>query len=327
MNNYKVNQRVLAVLVTTLLATPVMAEPVSDEAAIQLLQRLNEMEREVSSLRGENEQLRNDLEELQKNQKDGFLQVDERIGKLNTDQPAEGVPVSDDAITDNKDAALDKPVSDDSEATTDKSTDTAGADAKTEGKPEKGDPNSFYSYGTGTLDDKNLAASKNDEKTAEDTSKPTDVPATDGTKPAESSNADSNTDNQPLPAREERSVYDEAFKTLLKDPKAAIPAFRGFLKDYPQSSLAPSAQYWVGEALYAEKDYKAATDEFLVVLKDYKGSDKAPDAALKLGYSFYEMKEWVKARKTLEDVTKFFPDSDASKLAGERLDKMKGEGR
>ncbi|MBU0656907.1 MAG: tol-pal system protein YbgF [Gammaproteobacteria bacterium] len=301
MNNYKVNQHVLAVLVTTLLAMPVMAEPISDEAAIQLLQRLNEMEREVSSLRGENEQLRNDLEELQKNQKDGFLQVDERIEKLNPDQPAEGVPVSDDATTDSKDTA---------------------ADAKTEGKPEKGDPNGFYSYGTGTLDDKNLAVSKSDEKTAEDSSKPTDVPATDDTKPAESSN----TDSQPLPAREERSVYDEAFKTLLKDPKAAIPAFRSFLKDYPESSLAPSAQYWVGEALYAEKDYKAATDEFLVVLKDYKGSDKAPDAALKLGYSFYEMKEWVKARKTLEDVTKFFPDSDASKLAGERLDKMKGEG-
>ena len=114
---------------------------------------------------------------------------------------------------------------------------------------------------------------------------------------------------------------------MLQNPKDVIPAFRSFLKTYPNSSLAPSAQYWIGEALYAEKDFKGAVEEFLVVLKQHKGSDKAPDAALKLGYSFYEMKEWDKARKTLEDVISFFPDNkDNAAKARERLDKMKAEG-
>jgi tol-pal system protein YbgF len=134
-------------------------------------------------------------------------------------------------------------------------------------------------------------------------------------------------DKAPLPDQEERSVYDHAFQTLLQDPKEAVPEFRSFLKDYPKSSLAPSAQYWVGEALYAEKDFKGAIEEFLVVLKEHKGSDKAPDAALKLGYSFYELKEWEKARKTLEDVISFFPDNaETTRMAKERLDKMKTEG-
>lgn len=317
MKNNKVNQRALTALVATLLATPVVAEPISDEAALQLLQRMNEMERELSSLRGENEQLRNDLEEMQRNQKDGFLQVDERIEKLNLEQSMGTMPETDNPA--------DKPADEASSAETDK-TDTgpssdmpANADSKAENKPEKADPNGFYSYGTGKLDDKNADVTKAREETANDK-------AVDENKDDAKVADDGKTVDQPASPREERSVYDEAFKTLLKDPKAAIPAFRGFLKDYPDSPLAASAQYWVGEALYAEKDFQAAADELLIVLKDYKDSDKAPDAALKLGYSFYELKEWDKARKTLEDVVKFFPDSDAAKLAAERLDKMKAEG-
>lgn len=320
MNYNKVNQSVLAALAATMLAAPVMAEPISDEAAIQMLQRMNEMERELSSLRGENEQLRNDLQELQKNQKDGFLQMDERIEKLDTEDLPPGISSATDMNADHSHDEADKPDSID--------TSSSLTDPAREDKPDKSDPSGFYSYGTGKLDDKNMGLEKPSTETADEKSDD-EKPADDSVQADEDKTDKAAADKSKtgsLPANEERSVYDEAFKTLLKDPKAAIPAFRSFLKDYPESPLAPSAQYWVGEALYAEKDFKAASDEFLVVLKDYKSSDKAPDAALKLGYSFYEMQEWDKARKTLEDVAKFFPDSDAAKLATERLDKMKDEG-
>ncbi|WP_169314640.1 tol-pal system protein YbgF [Thiothrix nivea] len=122
----------------------------------------------------------------------------------------------------------------------------------------------------------------------------------------------------------ERSIYDNAFATLLQEPKEAIPEFRSFLEKFPKSSLAASAHYWIGEALYAEKDFQSAIQEFLIVLKDYKDSDKAADAALKMGYSFYELKDWDKARKTLEDVQRFFPENkEVVALAGEKLAKIK----
>lgn len=281
----KDTHRTLALLVSALLSAPLIAAPLSDDAAVQLLQRLNNMEKEVSTLRGENEQLRNDLKTVQQKQSEALQQVDERMDKL-------------------------KP-------------DPADTDATALDKPANTDPNSYYSYGTGVPDDKNppkpADSTGNADKLAS-TSTSTDKPRTDST-------TASKTDDKPLPEKEERSVYDEAFNTLLKTPQDAIPAFRKFLKDYPSSSLASSAQYWIGEALYAEKDYKGASDEFLVVLKDHKGSDKAPGAALKLGYSFYELKEWDKARRTLEDVISFFPESTETKQkARERLDKMKVEG-
>ncbi|WML87908.1 tol-pal system protein YbgF [Thiothrix subterranea] len=287
----QLNRSVLGVVVATLLAvSPAGAAPLSDEAAVQLLQRVNELEQELRNLRGDNEKLQNELEIVRKSQEDTFQRVDERIEKLQdktTDtadkteaMPPDTVPSK---VLDNADVAALK--------AKDTVIDTADKATKT-------DPNGFYSYGTNKSDDKNPPASK------PDTASPS-----------------------PLPEQGERAVYDNAFKTLLQDPKEAVPEFRGFLKDYPKSPLAASAQYWVGEALYAEKDYKGAVEEFLVVLKEYKGSDKAPDAALKLGYSFYELKDWEKARKTLQDVISFFPDNaETRKLAQERLDKMKAEG-
>ncbi len=56
----------------------------ADDAAIQLLQRVNDLEQELRTLRGDNEKLQNELGNLQKNQKESFEQVDERMDKLKT---------------------------------------------------------------------------------------------------------------------------------------------------------------------------------------------------------------------------------------------------
>ena len=300
----KLNRSALGVLVAALLAVPAWAEPMPDEAALQLLQRVNDLEQELRNLRGDNEKLQNELETVRKSQKESFQQVDDRLEKLQdtaADKPADTAVKSDSITTDKPaDKPMDKPAD----------------------KPLDKDPNGFYSYGTGKSDDKNPATPLNKPE-----DKPTDKPA-DTVKATDSTPSTSTADKDKVaPAQDERSVYDHAFQTLLQDPKEAVPEFRSFLKEYPKSSLAPSAQYWVGEALYAEKDFKGAIEEFLVVLKEHKGSDKAPDAALKLGYSFYELKEWDKASQTLKDVISFFPGSaETVKMAQERLDKMKTEG-
>lgn len=123
-----------------------------------------------------------------------------------------------------------------------------------------------------------------------------------------------------------RNAYDSAYKTMLHDPAAAIPALRAFVRDHHNHPLAAQAQYWVGEALFGRRDYGAATEAFMRVLKDYKSSEHAPDAALKLGYSFYALKQWEFARRTLEDVTRFFPNTPASQMAIGRLEMMSSEG-
>ena len=359
----KLNRGALVALVASLLAMPVMAEPMSDDAAMQLLQRVNDLEREISGLRGENEKLRNDLDNVQKDQKTALEQVDERMEKLKSqpdtstatnsssspstsDSSSQSSSTSTSSSSDKLDSSNTSSSSDklDSSKTDSSSLSSTSSDKdKTDSSDsvKKDDPSGFYTYGTGKTDDKNPATDKKPEEKSDttkldtvktDDSKPSSDSTDKATDKTDTASSESKTDsktstNGKLPEREERSAYDEAFQTLLKEPKTSIPLFRTFLKDYPTSSLAPSAQYWIGEALYADKDFKGAIEEFLTVLKDHKGSDKAPDAALKLGYSFYELGEWEKARKTLEDVISFFPDNaETAQKAKDRLEKMKGEG-
>lgn len=126
----------------------------------------------------------------------------------------------------------------------------------------------------------------------------------------------------------EQLAYDQAFGLLKQGHyDKAARAFREFIVKYPQSPLADHAQYWIGEALYVGRSFKAAREEFAKVLTDYPGSGKAADAALKIGYSHYETGEFAKAREALTQTVARYPGTRAARSAGERLAKMKKEGK
>ncbi len=125
----------------------------------------------------------------------------------------------------------------------------------------------------------------------------------------------------------ERKDYDNALAILneLRYDEAAA-AFRAFLKNYPGSSYADNAQYWLGEVYYVTRDFRAALEEFGKLLKTFPDSPKVPGAMLKMGYSHYELKDWKSAADLLGQVTSRFPDSSTARLAQKRLDRMKQEG-
>lgn len=129
------------------------------------------------------------------------------------------------------------------------------------------------------------------------------------------------------PTPKERIAYRTAFN-LLKEGRYAqsISAFEKFLKQYPDSSYADNAQYWLGEANYVSRKYKAAVREFKRVLEQYPDSPKRSDAMLKLGFTYYELKQWKDARRMLEQVLREFPKSTPARLAQTRLNRMKKEG-
>jgi tol-pal system protein YbgF len=121
----------------------------------------------------------------------------------------------------------------------------------------------------------------------------------------------------------DRGNYQAAF-LLLKDSQydQAIAAFTKFMADFPDSSLADNAQYWLGEAYYVNKDYPTALAAFQLVADKYPQSRKLPDALLKVGYCQYELKHWDQARAVLGTVTSRYADTPAGRLAQQRLEKM-----
>ena len=79
-------------------------------------------------------------------------------------------------------------------------------------------------------------------------------------------------------------AYHDAFKLLQDgDYVGAERGFRTFVQRNPQSPLAGSAEYWLGETYYARRDYSNALTAYAEGYKVYKSSPKGPDNLLKLG--------------------------------------------
>jgi tol-pal system protein YbgF len=129
-------------------------------------------------------------------------------------------------------------------------------------------------------------------------------------------------------AAAEQTAYNQAFDQLkASNYTGAISGFESFLSQYPTSPIAENAQYWLGEAHYAKGEYDKAANAFRAVGERWPNSRKSPDALLKLGFSQIELKQVSAARVTLSDVTRKFPDSDAAKLAAERLRRLPADAR
>lgn len=130
----------------------------------------------------------------------------------------------------------------------------------------------------------------------------------------------------PLPARNpadaaaEQRAYDSALDKFKRgDYPRAITGFGAFVKTYPKSALASSAQYWLGNAQYARRDYRASISTQRQLLLNWPDSGKAPDAMLNIASAQSDMGDNAAARRTLEELIRKYPKSDAATKARQRL--------
>jgi tol-pal system protein YbgF len=124
-------------------------------------------------------------------------------------------------------------------------------------------------------------------------------------------------------AGDEQSQYNKAFDALkARNYPAAVDGFRALAAAFPNGQLADNTQYWLGEAYYVTQEYDHAAAAFQRVLTTWPNSRKVPDALLKLGYTQIEQNKVALGRSSLQQVVARFPDSDAARLATDRLKKL-----
>ncbi|MFL9923200.1 tol-pal system protein YbgF [Herbaspirillum lusitanum] len=122
----------------------------------------------------------------------------------------------------------------------------------------------------------------------------------------------------------EQQTYDAALAQFKGgDYKGAGNAFGDFIKRYPQSGYAASAQYWMGNSLYAQRDYKGAITAQQNVVKNYPDNPKAADAMLNIASSQVELKDKAAAKKTLEALISKYPGTTAAQTGKDRLTQLK----
>ena len=122
----------------------------------------------------------------------------------------------------------------------------------------------------------------------------------------------------------EQQTYEAAYALVTGgNYKGAVTALANFLRSYPTSAYAANAQYWLGNAYYAQRDYKNAIAAQEVVVSTYRDSPKAPDAMLNMASSYSELNDKKTAKKTYKELIAKYPASSAAQTAKDRLAAMK----
>jgi tol-pal system protein YbgF len=129
-----------------------------------------------------------------------------------------------------------------------------------------------------------------------------------------------------VPQAESRAYEAALNQFKLGNYPLAISAFQGFLVTYPSSKLAPSAQYWIGNAHFAQRDYKQAAAAQQRVLASWPDDAKAPDAMLNIALAQDAMGDRRGAQKTLEGLLARYPQSPAAASAKQRLSPPASQG-
>ena len=101
--------------------------------------------------------------------------------------------------------------------------------------------------------------------------------------------------------------------------QGAIVAFQNFIKQYPGGSLAPRAQYWIGDSYFNLRDFRLAIASQQTLIRSHPGSPTVPDAMLNIASSQIELGELSAGRQTLEDLVMKYPVSEAADKARRRL--------
>jgi len=93
----------------------------------------------------------------------------------------------------------------------------------------------------------------------------------------------------------------------------AVIDFLDFIAKYPKHPLAGNAQYWIGEAYWAQRDYRQALVEFEKVFEH--GAGKAPDALLKIGLCYLRLSDVSRAQQAWQRVVSEYPKSESATMA------------
>lgn len=123
--------------------------------------------------------------------------------------------------------------------------------------------------------------------------------------------------NPPPPPRE---LYSQAYADFARgNYDLAVQGFQEYLRNYPNTDFSDNAQYWIGECYYGKQRYTEAIEAWNVLLRDYPSSDKLPEARYKKGMALEKLGRRSQALLEYRYVVDHFPNTQAARLARERL--------
>ncbi|MBK7470450.1 MAG: tol-pal system protein YbgF [Betaproteobacteria bacterium] len=266
---------------------------IKSQGLLDLFTQVEGLKTEIAKLRGQNAVLNNEMESTQKRQRDLYIDLDTRLRKVETAQQQAAAAAAAAAAT-------------------------AAANAAAAAAAAAAAPVPAPAPGTVLPPPAGAVPGATDPVVTPPSQFGQFVP---GASPAPAVAAAPGV--PPRPGAEvtgEQRAYDAALDQFKSgNYSASLQTFTAFVRTYPRSPLAPSAQYWVGNAHYALKDYRSAIASQRQLINTYPDSQKVPDALLNISSSQIELADTAGAKRTLDDLVQRYPASEAADRARKRL--------
>ncbi|MFL5563292.1 MAG: tol-pal system protein YbgF [Gemmatimonadaceae bacterium] len=104
---------------------------------------------------------------------------------------------------------------------------------------------------------------------------------------------------------------------------AARSGFQDLLRQYPNSDVAPEAQFYIAQSFETEGSIASADSAYGLVVSRYPQSTRAPSALYKRALALQAQGKVRGARAALDQVIRQYPRSDEAVLARDRLRTLK----
>jgi TolA-binding protein len=121
-----------------------------------------------------------------------------------------------------------------------------------------------------------------------------------------------------------RQVWDAAMSDYTAAQyDLAILGFEAYIRNFPKSDSADDAQVMICAAYLNDKKYQKAVDACDMAIRTYPQGNAIPDAYYRKGLALADMRDVNGARAAWETAVRSYPDSDAGRLAKQRLDQIR----
>jgi len=118
----------------------------------------------------------------------------------------------------------------------------------------------------------------------------------------------------------EQAAFEQSIESFRKAQyKETVQNFTAFLTLYPDSKLAPTAQFYLGSSRFAMKDFKGAITTLQAMVQKFPTEPRAADALLMVASSQIELNNRAGAKTTLQRIVKDYKGTPAAETATKRL--------
>jgi tol-pal system protein YbgF len=288
-----------------------------EHAARLTLKQIEELKQEISELRGLIEVQEHEIQQLKKSQQDFYLDLDKRLGQLQSEGPKAKRKIT---VSANDTVEIKEKIS---EVETLDASKVANAMGRAKGEPpQEGASQKSQDI---HLEAVAPAAVKVEEAPAIRLQSSNTVVSDPLSQPTQAS------ENVNLAPTVEKDLFESAYKMVrAKRYSEAVRAFRDYLTKFPTGEHAANAHYWLGEVYMSQwQTNKTKTElldkanqEFLNITSKFPTHQKVTDALLKLGLIENEKGNLEAARQYLTEVKDRYPGTAAARIAETRLQQL-----